>query len=146
MQTHMKSLLAAMLLTADAASAWAQRPDHMPAASLACPPGAKAMKRVELLFGMRLKAGRTVGDAAWRAFLADEVTPRFPDGLTVLPAYGQWRAASGRITREPARLLLILLAPTPDSDADIEAVRDAFKRRFEQESVVRVESSACVSF
>ena len=39
-------------------------------------------------------------DAAWDAFLADTVTPRFPDGLTVLDARGQWRDSEGLIGKE----------------------------------------------
>jgi hypothetical protein len=32
-----------------------------------------------------------VSEAAWRAFLDKEVTPRFPSGLSVLDVYGQWQ-------------------------------------------------------
>ena len=132
--------MASILLLADAGISSAQRGDG------ACPGGATPMTRLELMFGMSRKGGRSISDQEWRVFLADEVSPRFPDGLTVLQGYGQWRAQSGRITREPMRLLLIVHATSSDSDARIEAVRDAFKRRFQQDSVLRVESAACVSF
>ena len=32
------------------------------------------------------------------------------------------------------------------SDADIEAIRSAYKQRFDQESVLRIDSVSCVSF
>src|SRR5579863_1990845 len=32
-----------------------------------------------------------ISEAAWRTFLDREVTPRFPDGLSVLDVYGQWQ-------------------------------------------------------
>ena len=111
-----------------------------------CAAGAKAFARVELMFGMSRKGGRTITEAEWRSFLAEEVTPRFPDGLTVLPGFGQWRNAEKRLVREPMRLLIILFAPAADSEARIEAIRDTFKRRFQQDSVLRVDSTACVSF
>ena len=32
-----------------------------------------------------------VNEADWRRFLHREVTPRFPDGLSVVDVYGQWQ-------------------------------------------------------
>src|SRR5579859_7816296 len=32
-----------------------------------------------------------VTETGWRAFLDKEVTPRFPDGLSVFDVYGQWQ-------------------------------------------------------
>lgn len=112
----------------------------------ACAAGATAMTRLELMFGMSRRGGRGIGDQEWRVFLAEEVTPRFPDGLTVLPGYGQWRNSGQKVTREPMRLLLIVFEPAVDSETRIEAIRAAFKRRFQQDSVLRVDSPACVSF
>ena len=97
------------------------------------------MSKVELYFGV---AGRA---AAWRRFLADVVTPRFPDGLTVLGGQGQWRAR-GRITREGTRILVVFYAPSATSEARIEAIRSLYKRRFRQQSVLRADSTACVVF
>ena len=135
-------LVPAVLLLATAEMSSAQRTEG-PAA---CPANARAMTRLELIFGMSRKNGRGISDPEWRAFLADEVTPRFPDGLTVLPGYGQWRRPDGRITREPMRLLLVVFEPAADSDARIEAIREAWKRRFQQDSVLRADSPVCVSF
>ena len=50
-------------------------------------------------------------DAAWQAFLAEEIAPRFPDGLTVLNAAGQWRDASSTMVREHTKVVLILTKP-----------------------------------
>lgn len=106
-----------------------------------CPANAKAMARTELLFG-----AAHVGQAAWKEFLAREVTPRFPDGLTVLDGYGQWRGASGAIAREPSRVLLLWHTSGAKADAAIDAIREAYKRRFHQQSVMRVDGEDCVSF
>jgi hypothetical protein len=103
------------------------------------------MARLELLFGTRGKRGE-VGPRAWTRFLAKEVTPRFPDGLTVFEGYGQWRAPSGYLSREPSRMLLIWYQPDDKSDAKIEAIREAYKKRFGQASVMRVDAVSCVSF
>ena len=83
--------------------------------------------------------------AAWRRFLADVVTPRFPDGLTVLDGRGQWRGDHG-LSREASRVLVIFYRPDATSEMRIEAIRSLYQRRFRQRAVLRADSSACVSF
>ena len=111
-----------------------------------CRAGATAMTRLELLFGMGRKGGGEIGEAEWRAFLDAEVTPRFPDGLTVLGGYGQWRNPAGEIAKEGSKVLVVWYKAVPGSEAKIEAIRAAYKARFGQESVLRVDGSSCVSF
>jgi hypothetical protein len=113
--------------------------------SAICRAGA-AMDRLELLFGMGKPDGSTISDADWTTFLDAEVTPRFPDGLTVLSGYGQWRGPSDQLTREASRVLLVWYKPAPDTEHKIEAIRTAYRERFSQDSVMRVDSRSCVSF
>jgi hypothetical protein len=110
-----------------------------------CRSGMAQMARIELLFGSGRKGGAAVGEVDWQAFLDSEVTPRFPDGLTVLTGYGQWRNADS-VHKEGSRLLLIWAPRTAESDPRIEAIRNAYKARFVQESVLRVDGLSCVSF
>lgn len=80
-------------------------------------------------------------------FLDREVTPRFPDGLTVLDAYGQWlfrRDAGPR--RQRSKVLVILHEDTPGRRADIEAIRLAWKRATQHQSVLWSQQPATVSF
>jgi hypothetical protein len=85
--------------------------------------------------------------AAWRRFLAREITPRFPDGLTVIEAYGQWRdPATMRISREPSTVVVIAM---PGATADylrLNEIAEAYKTRFRQQSVGVIVRSACASF
>lgn len=111
-------------------------------AAPACTLPAKRMARVELIFG----AGSIVTPRAWNNFLSREVTPRFPDGLSVFEGRGQWRGKNGVITREASRLLLIWFEPDGASDAKIEAIRSAYKQRFHQDSVLRADEASCISF
>ena len=113
---------------------------------VACRAGAETYARLELLFGLGKQGGGVVSEEEWRTFLAGEVTPRFPDGLTVLVGYGQWRGRSGEVAREPSRVLAIWYRPDAGSDARIEAIRQAYKVQFGQESVMRVDGLSCVSF
>ena len=81
------------------------------------------------------------------AFRAREITPRFPDGLTVTDAAGQWRdPATGTIERELSKRVEIVFPGDAEDQARLEAVVDAYKRRFHQHSVGIIVRSACVAF
>ena len=111
------------------------------AQSLSCAAPQSAMLDVELLLG---RGGKT--DARWRQFLAHEVTPRFPDGLTVYDTYGQWRdPRRNMIVRERSRVLRIIV-PVDGAGDKIAAVAAAYKKQFSQKSVGVVTRPACVSF
>jgi len=88
-----------------------------------------------------------ISEAAWRDFLDKQVTPRFPDGLSVLDVYGQWQ---GKHQTAPERLrskLLIIDYPdTPENQAKIEAIRAAWKQQTGNQSVLRITNPADVSF
>ena len=100
----------------------------------------------QLFMGRSSESGEVVDDAAWAAFLGETVTPRFPDGLTVLDAQGQWRDSDGLIQQERSKLLVVLAPPGSDAMRLIDEVSDEYKRRFNQESVLRVVEDTCVSF
>lgn len=110
-----------------------------------CAGGAQALLRDALYFGTATPDG-TVSAAEWDAFLRDTVTPRFPDGLTVLGAAGQWRGADGVVVREPSYVLEVMHAEDAASERAIREIADAYKARFRQEAVMRVTSPACVAF
>ena len=101
---------------------------------------------MELLFGLGRQRSGEIREEEWRTFLEAEVTPRFPAGLTVLAAYGQWRSPSGLMIKEPSRMLVIWYRHEAMAEAAIEAIRGAYKQRFGQESVLRVDGASCVSF
>ena len=112
-----------------------------------CAPSAgEALVRSELFFGLSRPRG-SVSETEFARFIEQQVTPRFPQGLTLLDGNGQFRDASGTTVAEASKLL-ILLYPGSDSDASrrIEHIRDDYRRRFEQQSVLRADSVACVAF
>src|SRR4051812_753030 len=61
----------------------------MPVAAAACTAGDTAMVRDVVYFGRNRPGGGTVNDADWQRFLDEVVTPRFPNGLTVVDATGR---------------------------------------------------------
>ena len=111
-----------------------------------CPSSAEVMGRLELLFGTARPRGPAITDEEWASFVDAEVTPRFPAGFTVLRGPGQWRGRDGVVAKEQSNILVIWHKPTPATDAAVEAIRSAYKKRFNQESVMRVDSVSCVSF
>ena len=125
--------------------AWAMAPE-LRAEAPTCPAGTDAFVEYRLFFGRSQGTVEVVTDAAWRAFLAEEITPRFPDGLSVLDAAGQWRDPSGTIVRERSKLVLILADPGDSGLQRTEEIARAYKRTFGQEPVLRAVSVACVSF
>ena len=110
-----------------------------------CGPDGTAHVRTTLYFGMTRPSGR-VSEDEWRIFLRQQVTPRFPDGLTVWEAQGQWRRADGRIARERAKVLLLVHDDTVLARATLGELVTAYKQRFEQESVLWESSSVCATF
>lgn len=104
------------------------------------------MTRVELFFGGDIGAGGGVSEAEWRNFLATEVTPRFPEGFSVADIYGQWRNAMGRIETERSKNLIVILADAPAKAVQIASLRDVYKTRFRQQSVLLVETPVCAGF
>ncbi len=145
--TFSRLFAAALLATVVAGSLiTAPAPSSAQIALPSCQADYLSMARLELYFGTERPDGSPVTDAEWAGFLDEEVTPRFPDGLTVLTGNGQWRNSKGIITKESATVLIILYVPSDESEGKIEAVRSAYKDRFDQESVMRVDSANCVSF
>ncbi|TKR32888.1 DUF3574 domain-containing protein [Luteimonas gilva] len=95
----------------------------------------------KLLFGMNSPAG-PVDEAQWQAFLAEVVTSRFPDGLSVYKAQGQWRGASGQVEREDSRAVEILHGDDADGRRRIAEISAEYKRRFQQEAVLVISTRA----
>jgi hypothetical protein len=115
---------------------------------IACPVGANPATIAEAYFGRNVKSRAPVTDAEWARFMADTVTPAFPDGLTVLDGAGQWRNAAGQISREDSKVLLLVL-PGQDqaaAAARLAPVTAAWKARFAQESVLTVFRPGCAAF
>ncbi len=112
------------------------------------PAQAAGWVRSELYFAVGNEDGSdTVDEAGWRDFLDREVTPRFPDGLTVLDGYGQWRFKDeGRLVRQRCKVLVLLHEDGAARRNDIEAIRLAWKRASGHESVLWARQAVEVSF
>lgn len=107
-----------------------------------------AMQTLDRLYLGRARpgGGAEVSDEELRRFLADVVTPRFPQGLTWLPAQGQWREADGRIVAERSVVLELVHEGSAAERTRVAEIADAWRQRFQQEAVLRLTHLACVTF
>jgi hypothetical protein len=113
---------------------------------LACTGAGEAKTVAELYLGRTIRTGGTVGEAAFRRFLDEEVTPRLPNGFTVLDGRGQWRERAGSpIIREATKVLVVALADARERER-LDEVAQAYKARFDQKSVLTISRPACVAF
>jgi len=88
-----------------------------------------------------------IDQAAWDGYVADTLTAAFPDGLTVLDGYGQWRdPGTGKIAREPSTEVVIAAADAPASHAGLDRVIRAYEARFHQKSVGLLLDRRCGAF
>ena len=112
-----------------------------------CPDGTEPYTEYRLFFGRGdADNPRVVSDEDWSKFLEDTVTVKFPDGLTVLDAYGQYTDPSGTFTKEDTKVLIILVPPDGDSASRIDRVIEEYKQRFVRSAVLRQVISTCAAF
>lgn len=112
----------------------------------ACPVGQEPMRTAQLFFGQNIGGKPGVSEADFRKFVDEELTPRFPSGLTVLEGGGQWKGDENRLIREASKVVVLVLPNGPDAGKKLDAARKAYKARFRQDSVLLVTQAACVDF
>jgi hypothetical protein len=102
--------------------------------------GSVLFVRTELFFGTARQGG-AVTDAEFKDFVDNDVTPRFPDGLTLLKGDGQFRGSDDVVIKERSYVLILLypFESLKEGNTEIEEIRRIYKRKFSQESVLRVD-------
>jgi hypothetical protein len=130
------TLRALLLLILVAQPAWAT-----------CPlPGQKEMLLVKLYFGQTTSGGQDISARDWDRFLAQTVTPRFPDGLTVYDTQGQWTDRKSKLSRERTKVVEIATPDTPAARNGIAEIARDYRGKFHQHSVGIVTSASCGVF
>jgi hypothetical protein len=134
-------------MVAQAALTDTHRPSEPAGGCAAFFAGDEGFSRTELFFGLSRDKGPNITDAQFDNFVDHVISDRFPDGLTVLDGSGKFKNAAGKTIEEPSRLVILLYPPgDPTSSDRIEDIRARYKKRFDQESVLRVDDETCVSF
>jgi hypothetical protein len=101
--------------------------------------------KTTLYFGGARPKG-SVSELDWQLFLRDEVTPRFPNGMTVWDAEGQWRGSRGELGHERTKVLLVVHPGTEAARQAIRAVIEKYRKAFDQESVLWETTQVCAAF
>jgi hypothetical protein len=109
-----------------------------------CGVNSASQLRTTLYFGLARPKG-SVSELEWQIFLRDEVTQRFPEGLTVWGAEGQWKAPAGDIDHEQSKVLLLVHPDTAAARQSVQAVIEAYRKTFQQQSVLWESSRVCVA-
>lgn len=112
-------------------------PPPVQSAGMTCKP----QSVTRLYLGTQMPDGQ-VDEAAWQAFVAGTIAPRFGAGFTVLEAQGQWRAADGRVVSERSRVLEVVGDDDVATRARLAEVVVGYKQRFRQEAVLLTQSQA----
>jgi hypothetical protein len=113
-------------------------------AVMECGTASASQIRTTLYFGLARPKG-SVSELDWQIFLRDEVTRRFPDGLTVWEAEGQWRSSAGSIDHEASKVLLLVHADTATARQSVQDVIEAYRKAFDQQSVLWESARVCVA-
>ena len=107
-------------------------------------PAVLTMVADRLVFGRSIPDGGLVSEEQWEAFLAEVVTPKFPEGLTVWRAEGQWSDPQGTLVEEPVIVIEIVHPASAGADSAMAAIAVEYRRRFRQDAVLRVTTDARV--
>ena len=95
----------------------------------------------------RTMNGAPISDQSWKTFVESDVTPRFPDGFTMLHGQGAWRRQGTEETGYETSTLLIILHPDTVQDRrKITEVAEAWRSTFNQEAVLKARGNVCVEF
>ena len=83
----------------------------------------------------RLHLGTGVGDKAvstelLKSFIDKEICPKFPDGLTIIEARGQWKSEEYGVIRERTIIIDLHCPDTDDCREKIAAIAKAYADRF----------------
>ncbi|MBI1199729.1 MAG: DUF3574 domain-containing protein [Phenylobacterium sp.] len=134
----MKRLAAAIVLSL-AAAACASAPPRL----AACPAGQSEVRVAQLFLGAS-SSGR-ISERALRRFVDQEITPRFPDGVSIVDGGPQWTGKDDVLIRESAKVVLIALPSAGDARAEVEAVRAAYRSRFRLDSFLVMPPPSCMA-
>jgi hypothetical protein len=126
--------------------------DYRSSFSLLLPPENKTHQSVryllktELYFGLSKSDGSTVSEKEWADFMDIHVIPAFGGGLTVMNGEGRWRMIeTDEIIKERMKMMILYHENIKINHENIENIRENYKRRFRQESVLRITAPVWIS-
>ncbi len=99
-----------------------------------------------LYFGLSGPSG-PISEKDWGAFRQNVLVPAFSEGFTVISGDGFWRSPkTGKAVTESSKVVIHIHEKTREDDTEIAGVIAAYKKGFDQESVLRVDTPVCAAF
>jgi len=103
-------------------------------------------QQTELFFGLSRPNGTKITRKDWEKFATKEIAPRFSSGFTLVNGVGQWQMKGEPVAHENTKILLLLHPQNEYYERAITKIIAAYKSRFSQQSVLRVDSDVRVQF
>ncbi len=103
-------------------------------------------QQTELFFGLSRPNGTKITRKEWEKFAAKEIAPRFSSGFTLVNGVGQWQMKGEPVAHEDTKILLLLHPQNEYCERAIVKIIAAYKQKFTQQSVLRVDSDVRVQF
>ena len=101
----------------------------------------------ELMFGRNIGGRLGVTEAKWSRFVDREITPRFPNGFSMVDARGQWLDNVRKtIVYESSKIVTIVFFSEVADDPRLQEIIATYKTQFKQQSVGLIVRLPCVSF
>lgn len=94
-------------------------------------------QRTELYFGRNIGEHKKVTNRDWEKFVEDSIIIHL-SGFTTIDGNGYWNN-HGKAEYEKSKVLILIHVNSSEFDAKIERIREAYKTRFQQNSVLRVD-------
>lgn len=105
------------------------------------------MQRTDLYFGTNIPTGGNVTPQQWKEFSDQVITSYFPEGYTEWNAVGKWKDTETKLTiSENTKVVTFLGKPTKERNASLDTVTQKYIRKFQQQSVLRIDSNPKVKF
>ena len=94
--------------------------------------------QVDLFFGRDISGVGEVSESQFQSFVEREITPRFPDGLTIFDTKGQFQDTTGTVVEESSKVVSLIIEDTETNEVEIDKIANEYIEQFQQESVLLV--------
>jgi len=115
--------------------------------SLSFYPGTEEWTKTELYFGLSKPDGGSVTNDEFNAFTDSVIAPAYYEGFTITNTSGGWYDPEKQKTIfEDSRIVVHFSKMDGRISSEVDTIRAKYKRYFNQQSVLRVDQKAEVSF
>jgi hypothetical protein len=94
--------------------------------------------QTDLYFGQNIPNGQEVSQQEFQEFVDHVITPRFPAGLTIFDANGQFLNSTGKVVQENTKVVSLFVEDTFTSVVAINEIVKAYNQQFQGAGVLQV--------